>query len=254
MALNKMSVATLLTLVTLLAAVAQAAEPLQVAPKDLVCTIEQVVATVEGGYGQLQDLTAHFSQTTTIRSLGREEKASGTMYIRRSSATDPRFRFDYEKPKQLIVSDGTKVWLYQVAERQVIVTDVDKAFSGGTLALSYLTGMGRLSQDFTVAMAGKGRDSKGNYLLELQPKAAVPNVAKLRLTIDHQAVEQFVASGTASTPFPIRSSTVIDHYGTATRLDFTNIAINTGVKDEMFTFRVPAGVEVIRPPSLGGGR
>jgi outer membrane lipoprotein carrier protein len=79
-------------------------------------------------------------------------------------------------------------------------------------------------------------------------------VAKLRLTIDRQAVEQFVTTGTASTPFPILSSTVIDHYGTATRLDFSDIAINTGIKDEMFTFRVPAGVEVIRPPSLGGGR
>jgi outer membrane lipoprotein carrier protein len=209
--------------------------------------LAEVVATLEKGYGTITDLQAEFSQRTTIASLQREERGSGELLLKKVSGGQPLFRFDYRKPKQQIVSDGTTVWYYLPDNRQVLTADAAKLFAGGNaIALSYLTGLGHLSRDFTIAFVGSGRDKKGNYLLDLVPKKSSQSFRKLQLTVAAAAVERYLASGVPEVAFPVLASTLVDPLGNRTMIEYSNIRINRGLGSQRFSFKVPAGVEVIR--------
>lgn len=206
-----------------------------------------VVAALEKGYAQLSDLQADFSQVATISSIKKEQRGSGELLIRRPADGTAQFRFNYHKPKQKIVSDGKKVWFYLPENRQVITTSVDTLFKGGnSVALTYLTGLGHVSRDFTVTFAGDGRDKKGNYTLELVPKQPTPVMAKLRLTIAASAVTAYRESGAAAEPFPVLGSVVIDAGGNRTSFEFSKVKTNRGIGSSQFTFKIPAGTEVIQ--------
>lgn len=209
-------------------------------------TPKDVLAALEKGYSALSDLQADFSQRTTIASLNREEKGAGELFIKKT-ADAAMFRFNYSKPRQQIISNGKSVWYYLPDNRQVMISDVASLFEGGNaVALNYLTGMGRLSADFTASFAEGGRDRKGNYLLDLIPRKKSPVMARLQLTVAARAVEEFLASGTVPEPFPVVSSVVHDQFGNRTRIEFSRVRVNRGIGSDRFTFKVPAGVEVIK--------
>src|ERR1700757_2165003 len=83
--------------------------------------LKGVVATLEGGYALLHDLQATFSQRTTIASMKREAQGSGELFIKKPAKGPSLFRFNYQKPNQEIVCDGSTVWYYQPDDRQVVV-------------------------------------------------------------------------------------------------------------------------------------
>ncbi|GFO69409.1 outer-membrane lipoprotein carrier protein [Geomonas limicola] len=207
----------------------------------------QVVRTLEQGYATLNDVQADFNQRSTISAMKREEKGGGELFIKKGGGKDAMFRFNYTKPKQQIICNGKKVWYYQPDQKQVMVMELAQMFAGGNaVALNYLTGMGHVSKDFDIAFGTEQKDKKGNYVLELTPKQKNPAMAKLQLTIQGAAVEQFLAKGHPTTPFPIVSSMVTDQTGNTTRIEYSNVKTNRGVDSGKFTFKVPAGVEVIK--------
>jgi len=209
--------------------------------------LKDVIAAVEKSYESLADLQASFSQKAYIPSVKREQTGNGKLFIRMRPGGSALFRFDYAKPKQLIVSNGSTVWFYLPENRQVMVTDVKSLFEEGNgLALSFLTGIGRISRDFKVSKADGGRDGAGNHLLELVPKAPSRTVAKLRLTVSAEAVNRFLKEGSLKGIFPIVSSMVFDPFGTRTVIEFSDVKVNGGISRSLFTFKPPAGVEVIR--------
>ena len=209
--------------------------------------LKDVMTTLEGGYGVLNDLQASFEQRTTIAALKRNEKGAGELFLKRPSKAPAMFRFNYSKPKQEIVSNGKTVWYYIPENRQVMTSDLATMFAGGnSIALAWLTGMGNLSRDFTVAFDGKGRDKQGNYLLDLAPKQANQGITRLQLTISSDAVDGYLREGKASMPFPILASTVTDAMGNRTAIEFSRVRVNQGLDSGRFTFKIPKGVEVIK--------
>jgi outer membrane lipoprotein carrier protein len=211
-------------------------------------SIKDVVTALEKGYAGLQDVQADFSQKTTIAAVNREQKGSGEVLLKRPASATAMFRFNYAKPKQQIISNGKQVWFYTPDNRQVLVNSVAAMFSGGnSIALSYLTGLGHVSRDFDVAFAKEPQDKQGNYQLELTPKKTSPVLAKLQLTVSAEAVEQLQASGEVRNIFPIVSSIVHDAGGNRTRIDYSRARVNKGLPDGKFNFKIPEGVEVIKP-------
>jgi outer membrane lipoprotein carrier protein len=209
--------------------------------------LSQVVRTLEQGYGTLNDLQADFSQRSTLKTMKREEKGGGELFIKKGSGKEAMFRFNYTKPKQQIISNGKKVWYYLPDQKQVMILDLAQLFQEGNgLALNYLTGLGHVSRDFDIAFAPEQKDSKGNYVLDLTPKKKSPAMAKLQLVVDAGAVEKFVAKGHPGTPFPVVASTVYDHIGNATRIEFSNVKTNRGMDTARFNFKIPAGVETVK--------
>lgn len=228
--------ATLLLLVAVMPAVA--------APAPL----KDVVAALEKSYAGLQDVQAEFTQKTTIAAVNREQKGSGELLLKRPASAAAMFRFNYAKPKQQIISNGKQVWFYTPENKQVLVNSVAAMFAGGnSIALSYLTGLGHVSRDFDIAFAKEVQDKNGNYQLELSPKKGSAVLAKLQLTISAEAVEQAQSSGEVKNIFPIVASTVHDTAGNRTRIDYSKARVNKGLDSSKFTFKIPEGVEVIKP-------
>lgn len=214
-------------------------------------SVGEVVTALEKGYGSLRDMQASFSQRSEMASVKRAQSGAGEVFIRKGKGA-AMFRFNYTKPRQEIVSNGKTVWYYLPENRQVMTMDAASLFAGGGgVALSYLTGMGEVSRDFTARFVGNGQDGKGNYVLELVPKRGGQAFQKLHLTVSGHAVEEYLAKGRATVSFPIVSSVVFDQLGNRTTIVFSKIKVNRGVKASLFTFNVPRGVEVIQNP-MGG--
>ena len=208
--------------------------------------LEELLAVLEKGYASVDDLQADFSQRTYIGSLKREEKGGGELFLKKKGAGNAMFRFNYSKPKQQIISNGKTVWYYLPENGQVIQSEATKLFSGGNaMAMSYLTGLGNLSADFNVKLLADGPNKKGNYLLELVPKKPNQTVVKLQLTVPANAVEKYRA-GKGEAVFPVTASVLHDQMGNRTTIEYSRIRINRGLGSERFSFKIPAGVEVIK--------
>jgi outer membrane lipoprotein carrier protein len=211
-------------------------------------SLPDVVSALEKGYTSLQDVQADFAQKTVIAGVNREQKGSGELLLKKPASATAMFRFNYLKPKQQIVSNGKQVWFYLPENRQVMVSSVTDMFKGGnSIALNYLTGLGHVSRDFNASFAQESQDKNGNYQLELVPKNPSPVLAKLQLTVSAAAVEQFLQDGSVRDVFPVLASVIHDAGGNQTRIEYSRVRVNKGLADSRFSFKVPQGVEVIKP-------
>ena len=211
-------------------------------------SLKEVVSALEKGYAGLQDVQADFSQSTAVSAINREQKGNGEVLLKRPASSTAMFRFNYAKPKQQIVSNGKQVWFYTAESKQVMVSTVAAMFKdGNSIALSYLTGLGNVSRDFTVAFAKEQQDKNGNYQIELTPRNPSPVLVRLQLTVSAQAVERLAADGEVKDIFPVVSSVVYDAGGNSTRIDYKRVRVNKGIDNGKFNFKIPEGVEVVKP-------
>jgi outer membrane lipoprotein carrier protein len=210
--------------------------------------LKDVVAALEKGYSSLQDVQADFVQKTTIAGINREQKGNGELLLKRPASETAMFRFNYAKPRQQIVSNGKKVWFYIPENKQVMVSTVAEMFKGGnSIAMTYLTGLGHVSPDFGISFAREPQDKNGNYQLELVPKTPSPVLAKLQLTVSAESVQAFLKDGSVKDLFPVLVSVIYDAGGNQTRIDYSRVRVNKGLDNSRFTFKIPEGVEVVKP-------
>jgi outer membrane lipoprotein carrier protein len=129
-----------------------------------------------------------------------------------------------------------------------MVSTVADMFKGGnSIALNYLTGLGHVSRDFNASFAKEPQDKNGNYQLELLPISPSAVLAKLQLTVSAAAVEHFLRDGSVQDIFPVMASVIYDAGGNQTRIEYSRVRVNKGLANSRFSFKVPPGVEVVKP-------
>lgn len=190
--------------------------------------LEQLTAKMQETYDTTKDLTAKFVQELTLASIKKMEREEGTVYFKNPG----RMYWEYTQPKsKKLVVNPQKAWLYVPEDRVVYVHDA-KAMYRSTLIIRFLSGIGRLQEDFKVAYASpEATDKEGDYLLVLTPKQNDLGTDRLYLTVDH-------------TSFQIVQCRFSDSYGNLTRIRFQNIRINRQVPESLFHFKPPRGVEI----------
>ena len=165
---------------------------------------------------------AGFTQMVVAKNGKRPQQSSGVMIFSRPG----KFRWQIEKPyAQLLVGDGEKVWIYDPDLRQVTVKKVDAAIGSTPAAL--LVGGKTLEKNFTLREIG-ARD--GLEWLEAIPKTADSGFEKIQIGFsgnDVKAMELF------------------DNFGQMTSLYFNNIDRNPQLAASLFSFKPPAGVDVL---------
>lgn len=255
-------------------------QPVSVSLRDVIDTVEKSFSSgAESRYSDnsifLFDLSADFVQRTILAGKqGREMMADGEFLLKNADyqRREPlKFRFEYFRPtRHLIVTDGASLWTWLPENRQVILSDMtsffDPQFSDPSRnrGFNFLQGLPRISKDFQITFSPQGRDMEGNHILELTPRRAMETVEKLFIVVDKDAVIRYVQYNSRHIinpalkndrsrdlpkyAFPIVSTTVIDHKGNATTLEFSNIRPNTGLGDLLFTFDIPPDVQTVRPP------
>ncbi len=173
-------------------------------------------------YDNTRTLRADFSQEVRDANERVLQQAQGVFIMQRPN----RFRWDYSKPfVQQIVADGKKLWIYDTDLEQITVKPLDTAL-GNTPAL-LLSGGKPLEQSFTVT---EQADSDGLSWVLLAPKGKDTSFESIRLG--------FSATGIARMELQ-------DNLGQRTLLSFRNLQTNPTLKDKMFEFKPPAGVDVI---------
>ena len=166
--------------------------------------------------------TADFEQTAYDRTGRAVDRSSGTFAFARPD----RFRWAYEKPhRQLLVADGTRLWIYDPDLAQVTVRRIDRAISSTPAAL--LAGKDDITQLFTLRDAGT---KDGLDWVEALPKAKDTGFDRVRLGMNGKA---------------LAAMELYDQLGGHTVLRITHLRANALLARDEFSFTPPKGADVI---------
>ncbi|MRR17157.1 MAG: outer membrane lipoprotein carrier protein LolA, partial [Deltaproteobacteria bacterium] len=193
--------------------------------------LEESVSRLQHIYEKTQDFQAAFVQETTVKSIRKTDVEEGIVYFKNPK----QMLWDYRKPKaKKLIINAQKAWLYLPQDKAVYIQESDKIFKSEAL-IKFLSGLGKLKEDFTIKYAPGALDKNGNYLLQLYPREKGASYQYLQMTIDRQS------------SYIVRVS-FDDVMGNATVLSFSGIKMNTGLPAKLFQFQKPADVSIFKMP------
>ncbi len=192
--------------------------------------IDDIVSRLQQTYEQTIDFKADFIQETTIKSIKKTDVEEGVVFFKNPK----NMLWNYTKPKaKKLVINSKKVWLYLPQEKVAYTQDAGYIFQSKVL-IKFLTGLGKLKDDFTIAYAkSNALDKNENYRLVLTPREKNTSYNALQITVDKNI-------------FYILQVNFDDTFGNYTTVRFSNIAINTGLTTNIFQFKPPAGVNIFK--------
>jgi outer membrane lipoprotein carrier protein len=166
-----------------------------------------------------------FEQTVTNAQRRGAQSSAGTFAFARPG----KFRWEYQKPfAQLIVGDGTRVWVYDQDLNQVTVRELDAALGATPAAL--LAGDTALERNFRLL---EGAAADGLEYVEATPKSAESQFKRIRIGFRDDLP---------------RAMTLVDAFGQTTELHFTTIERNPALASGLFQFTPPKGADVVGQP------
>lgn len=171
---------------------------------------------------ELKSVSADFAQVVTTAAGRATDETRGVIAL----SAPNRFRWDAKTPfEQLIVADGSKVWIYDPDLEQVSVRN--QSFEEAHSPLTVLTDLSQMDREFSTSESGE-RD--GLSWLKLVSKAKEPDFEYAELGFD--------AKNLARMQFK-------DQLGNVTEIRFSNWQRNPSLPSGTFAFKPPAGADVI---------
>ncbi len=170
-----------------------------------------------------QRLQADFSQLLLNNTLSTDTKPkTGIFYLSRPGL----FRWNYQKPYlQEIVSNGKKVWFYDIDLEQISVKTVTDTLSMGPALL--LSGESSIADRFTLEPLP---EIDGVAWLKLIPKEKISGFQSIRIGLKNNLLTDMLME---------------DDFDQITRISFSKIDTNPQLKPDLFELKIPAGVDVI---------
>jgi outer membrane lipoprotein carrier protein len=180
------------------------------------------MSSLKNFYKQTQAVRANFHQLVTDRQGRKVQEVYGEMQLKRPN----KFRWDYNQPfEQQIVSDGDKVWLYDIELAQVTVRPLGKALGSSPAAL--LAGDSNLEKNFKL----NNVDSKdGIDWVNANPNNEDSGFEKILLGFKNDQLQEMQ---------------LVDSFGHQTKIVFSKLENNPVINNQVFLFKPPAGVDVV---------
>lgn len=190
---------------------------------------QQAALQIQSRYEGIRDLSADFAQTSESATFGGQALMDGDRKTGRVAFSKPgRMRWVYEKPEpSVVVSNGSTLWIYDVAGASVTRLSVTAGFLSGA-AVQFLLGDGKILESFDVTATDCQAD---RIHLDLVPKADA-TYERLGLAADPRSGD-------------ILATSVTDLFGNVTRIEFESMRVNEDPAASIFEFEVPEGVELI---------
>lgn len=174
-------------------------------------------------FEDVETYSARFQQVVLDEDFNPIEESSGRVTIKRPG----RFRWDYEPPNETrIISNGDKVWVFDVELDQVSVRSYRKALGSTPAAL--LAGGAEISEEFDVTDLGEVNGPL--HWVRMVPKSEDVGFEDIRIGFEDGR---------------LRVMELVDGLGQTTRITMTDGAENETVSDAQFDFIPPDGVDVI---------
>jgi outer membrane lipoprotein carrier protein len=186
---------------------------------------EDLLGKIESLYKTYNDMKAEFVQEAYNATSESRKKAAGLYFAKKPNL----MRWEYKEPdEQLFVFDGKFLWFYTVQEKQVIKSNIDNSDSGMKMFIDFLSSLKKIEDDFTITT-----ESKDNLLkLALTPKKDMSGLSVLNVYLNPKT-------------FELVKTEQIDQFDNKNTISFQKIEVNKGLKEDLFKFQPPAGVEVI---------
>ena len=183
----------------------------------------EVLAQMRRTYDEMRDADLTFLQVVRFQRTNVEQSSSGRLLLKKGN------RYRLELNEQTVVTNGTVVWSYSPSTGQVVIDEF--AMDERTLSPEkILTGA---PEDFVAAHLGKevlaGRDYS---VIKLIPRNPDSFIASLKLWVD-------------TSTWLIKKAEVHDVGGRSTSYEIEVLKTNIGLDDEVFTYKIPEGAEVV---------
>lgn len=167
--------------------------------------------------------SADFDQQILDGSGQRLQETEGHMWLSRPG----KFHWEVESPyRQVVVSDGDKVYLYDPDLEQVSIRPLDGRVTH-TPALLLSGSVDALTESYAVT----SRRANGQSIFTLTPKSPSTLFESLQLTFEDERLQGLQMK---------------DSIGQRTAIAFDDIEINATIDPARFDFDIPEGVDVIR--------
>lgn len=174
-------------------------------------------------FEEVQTYQARFQQVVLDEGFNPIEESSGRVLIKRPG----RFRWDYDPPDETrIISNGDKVWIYDVALEQVTVRSYTEALGNTPAAL--LAGGAEVSEAFEISDLGEVNGPL--YWVRMVPKREDVGFEDIRIGFEDGR---------------LRVMELVDGLGQTTRITMAEAVENESIADSRFNFTPPEGVDVI---------
>ncbi len=168
-----------------------------------------------------QTLEATFHQTLRTHKGEILQQTEGKFYLDRPA----RFRWNYKSPyEQIIVSDGKRIWIYDVELQQVTVQKQSAGLPATPMAL--LEDSTKLHNNFDVIPLD---EKDGVYRLKLLSKTNEADFGEIVVGLDDEG---------------LRFMQLHDQFEQVTDIVFSDINTNKKLSKEIFEFIPPEGVDV----------
>src|SRR3990170_4539523 len=166
---------------------------------------------------------AHFAQIIVDKNMKQLQQATGTMHFSRPG----KFRWQYDKPyEQLIVGDGSRLWVYDKDLNQVSVRKLDQALGDSPAAL--LAGSNEIEKIYNLTNLG---NQEGLDWVEAVPKSKENAFERIRLG--------FSESG-------LQAMELRDQFAQVTVIKFAAVERNPKLSPDLFKYVPPKGADVVR--------
>jgi outer membrane lipoprotein carrier protein len=202
--------------------------------------VRDVVKQIQARYEKTKDLQADFVQKTRIEGFERPVISSGKVYLKKPG----RLRWDYLDPAhEEIYVNQDDVRVYVPEHKQVLVGKLTQ-MAASQAPLELLQGAARLDESFDIAPTpGSERGTGGVRLITLFPKAKEPESSR---NLQRIVVEVFPKT------YFLRTVSLHEISGNVATFEFSELKPNIGLGNEVFDFKTPPDVEVVKAPVLNG--
>lgn len=185
--------------------------------------LSEAIAGIENRYNRPRSMQLLFEQTYTGH--GRPpRKESGALYLRKPR----RMRWDYREPAgKLFLADGRDVYFYSPASRRVEKMPLKESGDLRT-PLAFLIGRLDLRRDFATFRSRPEGD--GLHITALPKSKKAPYTEVEFLVAPDFRIERLVVRGQDNSTMEFR---------------FSGEKSNPALSEELFTFRMPEGAELV---------
>ena len=180
------------------------------------------VQKLKSFYQSTPAMKAQFKQTVLDRQGRKVQEVTGQMQLLRPG----KFRWDYRKPYvQLIVGDGSKVWLYDPDLNQVTVRNMDSVLGASPATL--LAGNLDVEKLFDLEDAG---GQHGLEWVQATPKDSESGFDHVLLGFKGDQLAEMELH---------------DNFGQTTVIEFSKLERNPNFPNKTFHFVPPPGADVV---------
>jgi outer membrane lipoprotein carrier protein len=182
----------------------------------------KIIEKVQSRYEGITDARIEFTQSVRFRVSRAEQSIAGTLLFKKPN------RYRIETEERTVVTDGVTSWSWNPGNRQMVIDNYREethSLSPEQLLVSY-------PKDYFSTLVGEEMvGSVSTHVLRLTPKDDTSFATAMKIWVGKDWL--------------IRKVEITDVNGAVTTYRIESIEVDTKLPDERFTFKAPAGAEII---------